>query len=51
MPEYEQRLLSLAQRIDGRWWLLEHRDLSHCGLRLDLDAANQVIATVIETAR
>ncbi len=27
-------------------WLLDHGDVSHCGVRLDLDAANHVYATV-----
>ncbi|HEV3006350.1 MAG TPA: AAA family ATPase, partial [Pirellulales bacterium] len=27
-------------------WLLDHRDVSHCGVRLDLDAAKHLYATV-----
>ncbi len=45
MPEYEQRLLTLAQRIDGRWWMSQVAlSPEHALLSADAEKGRELLA-------
>src|SRR6185437_4639880 len=45
MPEFEQRSLTLAQRVDGRWWMSQVAlSPEHTVLSLDAEKGRELLA-------